>query len=233
LVKAWESFDHEREVLYQKAEEKAQKALEKARREAEDIVASIRETKHGATLKEHEWIEARKRLDELHPELTRKDRASHRTEQNQATETLEVGDEVKVLTINQTGTVIDLVNEKEVQVQVGVMKMTAKKKDLQLLKRENPVIAQPLATVKGSSYHVKTELDLRGERYEDALQDLEKYIDDAILAGYPKVTIIHGKGPGALRKGVQEFAKRPSQVAQARSGGMNEGGSGVTIFELK
>ncbi|WP_440896043.1 endonuclease MutS2 [Amphibacillus sp. Q70] len=233
LAKEWEKFDRERELLYQKAEDKAQKALEKARQEAEDIVASIREMKHETALKEHEWIEARKRLDQAQPDLARKEEQSKSVEQSHSDQSFEVGDEVKVLSLNQTGTIIDLVDDNDIQVQVGVMKMKVKKKDLRLLKRENPIIEQPLATVKGSNYHVKTELDLRGERYEDALQDLEKYIDDAILAGYPRVTIIHGKGTGALRKGVQEFAKRHRQILNTKSGGMNEGGSGVTIFELK
>lgn len=233
LAKEWGEFDRERELLYQKAEEKAQKALEKARQEAEDIVTSIREMKHETALKEHEWIEARKRLDQAQPDLARKDNQSVPIQQSRSDQSFEVGDEVKVLTLNQTGTIIDLADDKNIQVQVGVMKMKVKKKDLRLLKRENPIIEQPLATVKGSNYHVKTELDLRGERYEDALQDLEKYIDDAILAGYPRVTIIHGKGTGALRKGVQEFAKRHRQILSTKSGGMNEGGSGVTIFELK
>lgn len=232
LVKEWNQLEQEREHLYQKAEEKAQKALEKARQEAEQIVASLREKQHETALKEHEWIEARKRFDQLQPHLSKKDQDSDSTGRNNPKQVLKAGDEVKVLTLNQTGTIIEVSDEEECQVQIGVMKIKAKKKDLRLLKRENPIVEQPLATVKGANYHVKTELDLRGERYEDALQDLEKYIDDAILAGYPRVTIIHGKGTGALRKGVQEFAKRHRQISSARPGGMNEGGSGVTIFEL-
>src|SRR5699024_5792861 len=68
---------------------------------------------------------------------------------------------------------------------------------------------EPISHVltNASASHVKTELDLRGERYEDALLQLEKYIDEALLSGYPQVTIIHGKGTGALRKGVEQFIK--------------------------
>ncbi|MCZ0704580.1 DNA mismatch repair protein MutS2 [Natronobacillus azotifigens] len=234
LEKQWQQFEREREALYQKAEEKAEKALQKARQEAEDIVATIRDMKGQATLKEHEWIEARKLFDEAQPDLTKKKAKNTAPEpQAKSKETLTPGDEVKLLTLDQRGTIIEQVNKNEYQVQVGIMKMKVKRKDLQLMKRENPVVEKPMATVRGSNYHVKTELDLRGERYEDALQQVEKYVDDALLAGYPQVSIIHGKGTGALRKGVQEFAKRHRQISDYRAGSMNEGGSGVTILEFK
>lgn len=231
LRKELEKFDQERERLYQKAEETAQKAIEKARQEATEIVESIRQMQHGASLKEHEWIEARKRLDQAAPNLTDK-RQENKALHTPAKQTFEVGDEVNVLTLNQNGTIIAINADDDIQVQIGVMKLKVKKRDLRLIKRENPIVAKPLATVKGSHYHVKPELDLRGERYEDALAELEKYIDDAILAGYQKVTIIHGKGTGALRKGVQSFAQSHPNIKSSRVGGMNEGGSGVTVFEL-
>ena len=112
------------------------------------------------------------------------------------------------------------------------MKMKVKAKDLEFIKREEPLKEKPMATVKGSSHHVKPELDLRGERYEEALRRLEKYLDDAVLAGYSKVSIIHGKGTGALRNAVEQYAKRHRSIKSARSGGMNEGGGGVTVLEL-
>ncbi|WP_112181559.1 endonuclease MutS2 [Paraliobacillus zengyii] len=231
LEKQWQLFDQKRESLYQKAEQKAEKALQNAREEAEQIVATIREMKHGATLKEHEWIEARKLFDEAQPNLSTK-KSGKPTKQVNSTAELEVGDEVLVATLNQNGTVIDKTGKNEYQIQVGMMKIKAKRKDLQFIKREEPVVEKAIATVKGSNSHVKTELDLRGERYEDALRELEKYVDDALLAGYPNVSIIHGKGTGALRKGVQEFAKKHRHISNQRAGSMNEGGSGVTILEF-
>ncbi|SEO81283.1 DNA mismatch repair protein MutS2 [Amphibacillus marinus] len=233
LAKQWQQFEREREALYKKAEEKAEKAVAKARQEAEDIVATIREMKHQSTLKEHEWIEARKLFDEAQPSLAKKGQVIPTSKHSNQDQTLEVGDEVKLLTINQNGTIVEQIGKHDFQVQVGMMKMKVKKKDLQLVKRDDPIVKKPLATIKGASYHVKTELDLRGERFEDALQALEKYIDDALLAGYPRVSIIHGKGTGALRKGVQEFAAKHRHIASATAGAMNEGGSGVTILEFK
>lgn len=80
---------------------------------------------------------------------------------------------------------------------------------------------------------MKLELDLRGERYEDAIIRTEKYIDDALLSNYHQVSIIHGKGTGALRQGVQEYLKRHSRVKSYRFGEAGEGGYGVTVVELK
>lgn len=230
IEQQWDQLENKKEALYKKAEEKAEKAIQKAKEEAELIVSELRQMRSQATLKEHEWIEARKLLDEAQPNLSKKQPAKKHAVQ---TKELRAGDEVRLLTLNQTGTILEKISDSEFQVQVGIMKVKAKLKDLEFVKREKPLVEKPMATVKGSAYHVKPELDLRGERFEDALLELEKYVDDAILAGYSKVSIIHGKGTGALRSGVQNFAKNHSHVNTYRSGSMNEGGSGVTVLELR
>ncbi|MFZ0371383.1 MAG: endonuclease MutS2 [Halobacillus sp.] len=231
LKNKWTQFEQKREELYEKAEEKAEKAIRQAREEAESIVGEIRNMKSQAGMKEHEWIEARKMFDEAQPELAKKKKESKPEPQREVKE-LKSGDEVKLLTLNQNGTIVEQTGKNEYQVQVGVMKVKAKRKDLEFIKAEQPYKEKPMATVKGKGYHVKTELDLRGERYEDALNRLEKYIDDALLAGYPTVSIIHGKGTGALRNAVQNYAKNHRNITGHRAGGMNEGGSGVTVLEL-
>ncbi|WP_077621305.1 endonuclease MutS2 [Sediminibacillus massiliensis] len=231
MEKQWGQLEARREELYKKAEQKAEKAVQKAREEAETIVSELRNMKNNASLKEHEWIEARKMFDEAQPKLSKKEQKQATNNKTKA-QNLQAGDEVKLLTLNQNGSIIEKVNENEFMVQVGIMKIKAKKKDLQFVKRDQPLVEKPMATVKGSNYHVKTELDLRGERYEDAVQQVEKYVDDALLAGYPRVSIIHGKGTGALRNAVQEFAKRHPRIKDFRAGGMNEGGSGVTVLEF-
>jgi DNA mismatch repair protein MutS2 len=128
---------------------------------------------------------------------------------------------------------LEKVSDDEWQVQLGILKMKIKERDLEYIGSAKPTETKPLATVKGKEYHVGLELDLRGERYEDAIARVEKYIDDALLAGYPRVSIIHGKGTGALRKGVQEFLKKHRSVKSIRFGEATEGGTGVTIVELK
>ncbi|UOQ47196.1 endonuclease MutS2 [Gracilibacillus caseinilyticus] len=233
LEKKWQQFEQERESLYKKAEEKAEKAVTKAREEAELIVSEIRNMQSEAEIKEHEWIEAKKLLNEAQPELTKKQKKQEPVFDEAKAKTLQTGDEVRLLSLDQKGSIIEQTGKNEFQVQVGIMKMKAKRKDLLFIKRDEPVMEKPLATVRGSQYHVKPELDLRGERYEDALNQLEKYIDDALLAGYNKVSIIHGKGTGALRKGVQTFARKHSKITNSRDGDMGEGGLGVTVLELK
>lgn len=232
IEQEWKGLDQQREKLYKKAEEKAEKALTKAREEAEFIVDEIRKMKTNAGLKEHEWIEAKKMLEEAQPNLSKKEKGTLKKTSPSNME-LHPGDEINLLTINQKGSVLEKIDSKNYLVQIGIMKVKVKRNDLQLIGKQKEVIERPLATVKGSSYHVSTELDLRGERFEEALIKLEKYMDDALLAGYPKVSIIHGKGTGALRKGVQEFVKRHPSIASSRAGSMGEGGSGVTVIELR
>ncbi len=225
-------FEKKKEKLYKKAEEKAEKAIQQAREEAETIVSEMRQMKDSAGLKEHEWIEARKMLEEAKPNLTKNGNQKQVDPKLIEDRQLQPGDEIKLLTVNQMGEVLERVSDKEYLVQVGIMKVKVKRKDLELIRKPKKKQVDPVATIKGSNYHVSTELDLRGERYEDAILRLEKYVDDVLLAGYPKASIIHGKGTGALRKGVQEFVKRHPRIKDARSGESGEGGSGVTVIRL-
>ncbi|KRD93918.1 endonuclease MutS2 [Priestia megaterium] len=226
-------FNEKRDKLYEKAEEKAQATVKAASEEAEKIISDLRKMsqKNHALVKEHELIEARKRLEDAVPilEKSKKKPAVPKKQER----TLQAGDEVKVLSWGQKGTLVERVSNNEWQVQMGIMKMKVKEKDLEYISSPKPVETKPLATVKGKDYHVNLELDLRGERYENALIRVEKYIDDALLANYPRVSIIHGKGTGALRKGVQEYLKNHRSVKNIRFGEASEGGSGVTVVEFK
>jgi len=226
-------FNEKRDKLYEKAEEKAQATVKAASEEAEKIISNLRKMsqKNHALVKEHELIEARKRLEDAVPTLEKSKKKPAVPKKQERT--LQAGDEVKVLSWGQKGTLVERVSNNEWQVQMGIMKMKVKEKDLEYISSPKPVETKPLATVKGKDYHVNLELDLRGERYENALIRVEKYIDDALLANYPRVSIIHGKGTGALRKGVQEYLKNHRSVKNIRFGEASEGGSGVTVVEFK
>ncbi|PEU58239.1 endonuclease MutS2 [Priestia megaterium] len=226
-------FNEKRDKLYEKAEEKAQATVKAASEEAEKIISDLRKMsqKNHALVKEHELIEARKRLEDAVPTLEKSKKKPAAPKKQERT--LQAGDEVKVLSWGQKGTLVERVSNNEWQVQMGIMKMKVKEKDLEYISSPKPVETKPLATVKGKDYHVNLELDLRGERYENALIRVEKYIDDALLANYPRVSIIHGKGTGALRKGVQEYLKNHRSVKNIRFGEATEGGSGVTVVEFK
>ncbi|WP_213021441.1 endonuclease MutS2 [Siminovitchia terrae] len=226
-----EFYEREKE-MYASAEQKAVEIVEKARTEAEDVISSLRKMRMegNAQVKEHELIEARRRLDTAVPEL---DKGVGRATNSKQKRKLQPGDEVMITTFGQKGTLLEKMGENEWQVQAGVLKMKVAEKDMEFIKSEPKPEPKPLATVKGRDYHVGLELDIRGERYEDALREVEKYIDDALLANYPRVSIIHGKGTGALRSGVTEYLKHHRAVKRIRLGEAGEGGSGVTVVEFK
>jgi DNA mismatch repair protein MutS2 len=233
LIAQLEELEQQKERIFKEAEEKAEKAVKNAKEEAELIIGELREMqKEGLSVKEHQIIDAKKHLEQATPKLTSKQKKIKK-DAAKAKQNIQAGDEVKVLSFGQKGFVVEKISDNEFQVQMGIMKMKVKKDDLQLLDRPKPVETKPLAMIRGGESHVKSELDLRGERFEDAMRLVEKYIDDALLAGYHQVSIIHGKGSGALRKGVKQLLKKHPHVKGERDGGMNEGGLGNTVVELK
>src|SRR3954447_12422594 len=220
------------DALQEKAADEARDIVEKAKREADGIIHDLRRMrieKH-AEVKEHELIDAQKKLNEAAP----KERKSKKSILKQSKKHIfEPGDEVKVLSFDQKGQLISKVTEGTWQVQIGILKMKVQESDLEFIKTPKVVETRHIASVKGKDFHVSLELDLRGERYENALARVEKYIDDALLASYPRVSIIHGKGTGALRVGVQEYLRNHRSVKSIRFGDHGEGGIGVTVVELK
>lgn len=228
-----QAYEERKEALDKKAKEKARKIVEEAKREAEGIIAELREMRKNAdqVVKEHELIEARKRLEEATP--LEKNKVLKKAAQVKArAQNLVVGDEVKVLSYGQRGTLLEKVSNTEWVVQMGILKMKISDSDLEYIKPEKEPIVRT-AGVKNRNGHVKLELDLRGERYEDAILRTEKYIDDALLANYGRVSIIHGVGTGALRQGIQSYLKNNKRVKSFRFGEAGEGGLGVTVVELK
>ncbi|MFU8647657.1 endonuclease MutS2 [Lysinibacillus sp. RSDA_15] len=227
------AYEERKEALDKKAKEKARKIVEEAKREAEGIIAELREMRKNAdqVVKEHELIEARKRLEEATP-LENNKVLKKAAQVKARAQNLVVGDEVKVLSYGQRGTLLEKVSNTEWVVQMGILKMKISDSDLEYIKPEKEPIVRT-AGVKNRNGHVKLELDLRGERYEDAILRTEKYIDDALLANYGRVSIIHGVGTGALRQGIQSYLKNNKRVKSFRFGEAGEGGLGVTVVELK
>ena len=125
---------------------------------------------------------------------------------------------------------LELVGNEEAVVQMGIIKMKLPIEDLEKRKEKR----KPTKMVtRQNRQTIKTELDLRGYRYEEALNELDQYLDQAVLSNYEQVYIIHGKGTGALQKGVQQHLKNIKSVRQFRGGMPSEGGFGVTVAELK
>lgn len=228
-----QAYEERKEALDKKAKEKARKIVDEAKSEAESIIAELREMRKNAdqVVKEHELIEARKRLEEATP-LENNKVLKKAAQVKARAQNLVVGDEVKVLSYGQRGTLLEKVSDSEWVVQMGILKMKISDSDLEYIKPEKEPV-QRIAGVKNRNSHVKLELDLRGERYEDAIIRTEKYIDDALLANYGRVSIIHGVGTGALRQGIQSYLKKHKRVKSFRFGEAGEGGLGVTVVELK
>ncbi|MEK3980998.1 endonuclease MutS2 [Psychrobacillus sp. FSL K6-2836] len=221
-----------KEKLEQKAKDKAKKIVDEARREADEIISELRkmQTNTHKFVKEHELIDAKKRLDAALPDnpVLRKQKKL-----NEMAQELKTGDEVKVVSFGQKGTLLEKLSKTEWSVQIGMLKMKLDESDLEFVKPEKQKQTVSVNSIRGRDSHVKLELDLRGERYEDAIMRTEKYLDDAILANYPRISIIHGKGTGVLRQAIQQFLKNHSRVKSYRFGEAGEGGHGVTVVELK
>lgn len=229
-------FEEQRDKLLMKAQEEAHEAVAKARREAEQIIADLRKLalEEGASVKEHKLIEARRKLDEAAPELAKQKRSSADAAKKPAK--IGPGDEVMVYSLNQKGSVIEI-SGTDATVQLGIMKMKVALDDLELLKQQ-PVLKQQqpkqAATLKRSKEeNVKLELDLRGTNLEEAIMEVDRFLDESFLSGMGQVHIIHGKGTGVLRTGIQQYLRKHSLVRTYRLGNYGEGGAGVTVAELK
>ncbi|MFX3633017.1 MAG: endonuclease MutS2 [Candidatus Pristimantibacillus sp.] len=231
-------FEEQRDKLLAKAHEEAQEAVKKAKREAEQIIADLRKLalEEGASVKEHKLIEARRKLEEAAPELTKKKRSSLGGADKKPLK-IEPGDEVMVYSLNQKGSVVEI-SGSEAMVQLGIMKMKVALDDLELVKSSTTVQKQQqpkqAASLKRSKEeNLRLELDLRGENLEEAIIEVDRFLDESYLSGLGQVFIIHGKGTGVLRTGIQQYLRRHSLVKSYRLGNYGEGGTGVTVAELK
>ncbi|MFF2340124.1 endonuclease MutS2 [Bacillus mycoides] len=226
-------FNDERDEKLLKAQKEGEQKVEAAKQEAEGIIQELRQLRKAQLInvKDHELIEAKSRLEGAAPELVKKQKVN--VKNTAPKQQLRAGDEVKVLTFGQKGQLLEKVSDTEWSVQIGILKMKVKESNMEYINTPKQTEKKAFASVKGRDYHVSLELDLRGERYEDAMMRVEKYLDDAQLASYPRVSIIHGKGTGALRQGVQDYLKKHRGVKTYRYGDMGEGGLGVTVVELK
>ncbi|EAE5709946.1 TPA: endonuclease MutS2 [Listeria monocytogenes] len=232
LQKEISNYYQQKDKLIEQASEKAATIVEKAEAEAEEIIRELRtmQLNGAAGIKEHELIDAKTRLGNAKPKTINK---TIPQAPKQKPHVFQEGDNVRVLSLGQKGTLLNKISDKEWNVQIGIIKMKIKTADLEYIQPEKPKKQRIITSVHSSGSPTKSELDLRGERYEDALQKVDKYLDEALLAGYPQVAIIHGKGTGALRTGVTEYLKNHRMVKSIRFGAAAEGGNGVTIVEFK
>ncbi|HCT0565896.1 TPA: endonuclease MutS2 [Staphylococcus pseudintermedius] len=228
LSRAYEQYQNMQSRLIEEAKDKANQRVKAAMEEADDILKSLRDMRDqkGAEVKEHELIDQRKRLEDQYEAKSIKQNV-----QKQKWDEIKAGDEVKVLSYGQKGEVLEVLSDEEAVVQMGIIKMKLPLSDLE--KKEKAKEQPKKVVTRTNRSTVKMELDLRGYRYDEAMVALDQYLDQAVLSNYEDVYIIHGKGTGALQKGVQQHLKRHKSVATYRGGMPSEGGFGVTVATLK
>lgn len=233
LQRETEQFQANKARLLEEAKERANTLIEQSQDDADKILSEIRELQlrsKQSTVKEHEMIEKKTALKDLKHEQALKKNKVLRKEK--AKKTLQVGQSVEVLSFGQRGTLVEKVNDQEWVVQMGIIKMKIAVEDLSPI-AEAQEAKQQVIVKSARSSHVSSELDLRGKRYEEAMKDLELYLDAAILANYPRVTIIHGRGTGAIQQGVHKVLRSHRSVASFEFAPMNTGGNGATIVTFK
>ena len=221
----------EKKEILEKANQKAEKHLQDVTSKAEVILEELKELQAKGSVKLHEVIAAKKDLDELGEKeikIVPKPKPVKRD--------IRLGDDVYVSRYDQYGSVSKVLKNGSYEVSIGNVTMTFKKNDLEVVDNA-PVQKAPKVRVEKtrviSSARMSLSLDLRGERYEDAKERLNKYFDDALLTGLKQFTIIHGYGTGAIRGLVQDFLKKNKSVESFRYGGEGEGGMGSTVVILK
>ena len=234
LEAAYSYFFEEREKELAKARQKANQIVEEAKEESEKIIADIRKMQlaGGQTkVKEHELIDARTKLSGLQQEEhLQKNKVLQKAK---AAKTLKEGDEVLVTSYGQRGVLLKKAGKNQWQVQIGILKMNLPETDLQPAAPVKEPTQRIVNTIRSAdSSPVVNQLDLRGKRYEEALNEVDQYLDAAILAGYPQVTIVHGKGTGALRQGITDYLKNHRSVKSFEFAPANQGGNGATIVKF-
>ena len=233
LQRETEQFQANKARLLEEAKERANTLIEQSQDDADKILSEIRELQlrsKQSTVKEHEMIEKKTALKDLkHEQALKKNKVLRKEKAKKA---LQVGQSVEVLSFGQRGTLVEKVNDKEWVVQMGIIKMKIAVEDLSPI-AEAQEAKQQVIVKSARASHVSSELDLRGKRYEEAMQDLELYLDAAILANYPRVTIIHGRGTGAIQQVVHKVLRSHRSVASFEFAPMNTGGNGATIVTFK
>lgn len=233
-----ERIENQRDKVLREAQKEALEIVRKSKEETEDLIKELREAIHRESAEKAELIEQtrlkmKKREDELEDKIGESlfKRSSSAPPKN-----LKIGMTVRIVNLDQKGSVLTLPDENgNLIVQAGIMKINVNINNLKVEKEESekPKKSQSSAVRAEKVRSIATQIDVRGQNLDEALMNVDKYLDDAYLAGLAKATIIHGKGTGVLRAGIMQLLKKHSHVKSYRSGGYGEGGIGATIVEIK
>mgnify|MGYP003292048152 CR=1 FL=1 len=223
-----DNLEKEKNYIINKAHKEADEFVDKISKEALELLENAKKLQNNDT-KLHEIINAKHNVDML----------SKKVNKPKPTKTIEnkeikVGDDVYVIPYDQYGVVQKKLKDNSYEISIGNISMKLNREELKLVKSQ--VVEKPkdsFVSFSKSKVNVSMTLDLRGKRYEEASDLLDKYIDDLLLVGMKQATIIHGYGTGVIRELVQSFVKKNKNIESHRYGGENEGGFGVTVITLK
>lgn len=231
VKKLYNEFSHAQDKELRKAKLKAQEIVDKALAESDFILKNLQDK---AQLKPHEIIEAKGKLKQLAPEIElSKNKVLKKAKKKRAAK---VGDDIIVSSYGQRGTLTKRFKDGRWEAQVGLIKMTLQESEFDLVKSDKAQASQKKQAhlVKRTSQKAPSaRLDLRGKRYEEAMQELDEFIDQALLNNMAQVDIIHGIGTGVIRDGVTKYLRRNKQVKEFGYAPQNAGGSGATIVTFK
>ncbi|MTB63570.1 endonuclease MutS2 [Streptococcus sp. zg-86] len=232
LKKLYHEFSREKETELNKARLEAQEIVTMALAESDEILKNLHSQ---ASLKPHQIIEAKSKLKTLAPEVVdlSKNKVLKKAKKEKAAR---VGDDILVTSYGQRGTLTKQLKDGRWEAQVGLIKMTLKSDEFTLVKaekEEKPKQKQVHVVKRTTGKGPKARLDLRGKRYEEAMQELDEFIDQALLNNLSQVDIIHGIGTGVIREGVTKYLRRNKQVKEFGYAPQNAGGSGATIVTFK
>ena len=238
-----EKLDLSRDKILREANEQARNILQEAKDYADTTIRNFQKYGKAAGVSakdmEKERGKLREKMSTVDKKLSAKNAAPKKSHKQLTAKDLHIGDSIKVLSLNLKGTVSTLPDAKgNLFVQMGILRSQVNIRDLEKL--YDTVITGGNFSKTGSgkikmskSASVSTEINLLGKTVDEAIMELDKYLDDAYIAHLPSVRIVHGKGTGALRKGVHNYLRRQKHVKSYRLGEFGEGDAGVTIVEFK
>ena len=238
-----EKLDLSRDKILREANEQARNILQEAKDYADTTIRNFQKYGKAAGVSakdmEKERGKLREKMSTVDKKLSAKNAAPKKSHKQLTAKDLHIGDSIKVLSLNLKGTVSTLPDAKgNLFVQIGILRSQVNIRDLEKL--DDTVITGGNFSKTGSgkikmskSASVSTEINLLGKTVDEAIMELDKYLDDAYIAHLPSVRIVHGKGTGALRKGVHNYLRRQKHVKSYRLGEFGEGDAGVTIVEFK
>lgn len=230
--------EKEKKIIHQ-AKEEARNILKEARETANDVNRELRALNKIESLGERNrrFDKSRKRLKDAEDKFAEK--MIKRVNQSPVkADQLKIGDKVRVVTLDQPGEILSLPDSKgDLLVKVGMMKVSININDLMFMEEDsemkNKQAGKYGTLYKSKAQNISISINVQGENLDDAVMDVDKYLDDAYIAGLKEVTVIHGRGEGILKDGLRKLFKRHKHVASYRKGNYNEGGDGVTIVTLK